>query len=108
MLRNKFEKYHTDKTWEAYRKQRNLDQNQCCSFGAFFLIRSMLGWLFSSKIIPLPILFATFIKKKELKVSHTSFYHLKAQVVPLHKKKISFRQKKLSSCQYSANNFKNL
>jgi hypothetical protein len=22
MLRNKFEKYHTDKTWEAYRKQR--------------------------------------------------------------------------------------
>jgi hypothetical protein len=22
-------------------------------FGAFFLIRSMLGWLFSSKIIPL-------------------------------------------------------
>jgi hypothetical protein len=24
MLRNKFEKYHTDKTWEAYRKQRNL------------------------------------------------------------------------------------
>jgi hypothetical protein len=24
MLRNKYEKYHTDKTWEAYRKQRNL------------------------------------------------------------------------------------
>jgi hypothetical protein len=24
MLRNKNEKYHTDKTWEAYRKQRNL------------------------------------------------------------------------------------
>jgi adenosyl cobinamide kinase/adenosyl cobinamide phosphate guanylyltransferase len=24
MLRNEFEKYHTDKTWEAYRKQRNL------------------------------------------------------------------------------------
>jgi hypothetical protein len=24
MLRNKFEKYHTDKTWEAYRKQCNL------------------------------------------------------------------------------------
>ena len=23
MLRNKYEKYHTDKTWEAYRKQRN-------------------------------------------------------------------------------------
>ena len=24
MLRNKYEKYHTDKTWEAYRKQHNL------------------------------------------------------------------------------------
>jgi hypothetical protein len=24
MLRNKYEKYHTDKTWEAYRKQCNL------------------------------------------------------------------------------------
>jgi hypothetical protein len=24
MLRNKYEKYHTDKTWGAYRKQRNL------------------------------------------------------------------------------------
>jgi hypothetical protein len=24
MLRNKYEKYHTDKTWEAYKKQRNL------------------------------------------------------------------------------------
>jgi hypothetical protein len=34
----------------------------------------MLGWLFSSKIIPLPISFAIFIKKKELKVSHTSFF----------------------------------
>jgi tetrahydromethanopterin S-methyltransferase subunit E len=47
-------------------------------FGAFFLIQSMLGWLFSSKIIPLPISFATFIKKKkELKVSHTSFLSFK-------------------------------
>ena len=24
MLRNKYEKYHTDKTWETYRKQHNL------------------------------------------------------------------------------------
>jgi hypothetical protein len=24
MLRSKFEKYKTNKTWEAYRKQRNL------------------------------------------------------------------------------------
>jgi hypothetical protein len=24
MLRNKYEKYHTDKTWEVYRKQHNL------------------------------------------------------------------------------------
>jgi hypothetical protein len=38
--------------------------------------QSMLGWLFSSKIIPLPISFATFIKK-ELKVSHTSFLSFK-------------------------------
>jgi hypothetical protein len=24
MLRNKYEKYHTDKTWEVYRKQQSL------------------------------------------------------------------------------------
>ena len=48
------------------------NQSQSCFLECFFLIRSMLGWLFSSKIIPLPISFATFTKK-ELKVSHTSF-----------------------------------
>ena len=31
-----------------------------------------------------------------------------AQVVPLHKKNDPLDKKKLSSCQYSANNFKNL
>jgi hypothetical protein len=53
MLRNKFEKYHTDKTWEAYRK--------------------LLGWLFSSKIIPLPISFATFIKKRIKSITYIFF-----------------------------------
>ena len=51
-------------------------------FGAFFLIRSMLGWLFSSKIIPLPISFATFIKK-ELKYHIHLFYHLRLHLFPL-------------------------
>jgi hypothetical protein len=43
-------------------------------------------------------------------IKHSQFPNRlkEAQVVPLHKK-LSFRQKKkLSSCQYSANNFKNL
>ena len=46
-------------------------------FGALVSDRSMLGWLFSSKIIPLPISFATFIKKKNLQVSNTSFLSFK-------------------------------
>jgi cellulose synthase/poly-beta-1,6-N-acetylglucosamine synthase-like glycosyltransferase len=49
-------------------------------FGAFFLIRSMVGWLFSSKIIPLPISFATFIKKR---IKIHLFYHLRLHHFPL-------------------------
>jgi hypothetical protein len=43
-------------------------------------------------------------------ITHSKFPNRlkEAQVVPLHKKKLSFRQTKLSSCQYSANNLKNL
>jgi hypothetical protein len=48
MLRNKFEKYHRQNMGGIQKT------TQPC----------LLGCLFSSKIIPLPISFATFIKKK--------------------------------------------
>ena len=54
-------------------------------FGAFFLIRAILGWLFSSKIIPLPISFATFMKKKNYKYQIRLFYHLRLHRFPLKK-----------------------
>jgi hypothetical protein len=62
MLRNKFEKYHTDKTWEEYRKQRNLVTK--------LKKRSVRT---SSKIIPLLISFATFIKKRIKSITYIFF-----------------------------------
>ena len=43
-------------------------------------------------------------------IKHSQFPNRlkEAQVVPLHKKNDPLDKKKLSSCQYSANNFKNL
>ena len=44
MLRNKYEKYHTDKTWEVYRKHCNLvTKLQKRSVRTYFLERRIGG-----------------------------------------------------------------